>query len=279
MTLIVVVACMAALYSINSVSATPPCAMPLPYASEFENYYEDVDLDSCYGYSFVTPASYSRFNINYRAGSVGIPGDTMEEFDSNLRKIISIGEECPKFEQFAKLADRISDDGTLGLALFPPVYFENGSATGISGVGCQDFTSTVDYYENLDMINGFLSHYNGDYDRCVWEPLNGMSTTFGGRVDFVEDAKSTYVICDGTMEFFVYTLGDDGKIKEAYFANSGSEIYRKIYPEDVALKPRYPAWEKERDAKIAIAAGAIVVVALALFLKFGRKPKAGRAEG
>jgi len=247
------------IFYISLASATPPCSTLPTIVYEFENYYENVEIikDNCYpSFSFTTPLSYSKFNIFYKVDSFGynyrLYRENMTDYDPNLRKEISKIENCSGFEKYIELSNK----NTLSLSSFMPDYDKPNEY-------CPHLQNNIIYLEKAQMVNSFLSEYKGDYKYCEWD---GYSSSKADNKWFM------YINCDDTKEFLVLVLNSENNITEAYFANSASEFYRKIYPEDIKIRERSPAWENANLANsiitsILIISILVIVVSIFYFFK------------
>jgi len=241
-------------YSVSLVSATPTCRNLPSYVNEFKNYYENVELtrDNCYpSFSFTTPRSYSKFNVPYKVNSNTIPySNNITDFDSKLREEISRIENCSGFEKYVELRN-LNDD---------PISPNAFTSDPNNPTECSNLQSNINYLDNIKIVNTLLSEYKGDYSFCKWD--GSSSSRSNNNWDM-------YITCDDTREFLVLVLDGKDNITEAYFANSASEFYRKIYPEDVKIMERSPAWERSNlISSIFIAIliiSALVIVALLFY--------------
>lgn len=233
----------------NVVFATPGCYILPEYVNEFDQYYNNVTFneDNCYPvFTFTTPNSYSKFRIPYKV-KVGrsLDADNITQYDSMIRKKISIIENCSRFEKYVKLKRSFQDlnKDPLYLDGFPLRYY-NKTDCG------SDIKDDIRQLEWRKLVRDFLSEYKGDYNQCRWSGNEYL----GG-----EDYKkfSTYINCDGRRELLILVFEEKGNItmeniKAGYFGNSQSEYYRKIYPEDVKLRERDVAWETDFSSFVFI---------------------------
>jgi len=241
-------------YSVSLVSATPTCRNLPSYVNEFKNYYENVELieDNCYpSFSFTTPHSYSKFNVPYKVDSNTIPySNNITDFDSKLREEISRIESCSGFEKYVELRD---------LNKYP-INPDSFTSDPNNPSECSNLQSNIDFLETSNIVNAFLSKYKGDYSYCRWDG----SSSFGSNTKW-----SAYITCDGVTEYLMLSLDENKSVKEAFFANSASEVYREIYPEDVRIRERNPAWERSNLISsifiIIIIISALAILALLFY--------------
>jgi len=242
---------------VNSVSATTPCYDLPKYTSQLESYYESVRVgkDPCYpSFSFKTPASYSKFGVAYNVFLHDFPDytTTIEEYDAKLRNRITKIESCPDLPKYLKL---VTDEQ---LSKLNTNYFLDEKRES-----CSDLSGALEYMTNEKIINGFLDSQGrfGDYTIC-------KRTSDGSP-------RSVYVICDNRVKENIRLVVEDGKVVEAYFQNSYSESYRKIYPEDMFIRKRNPAWERMQNIQrnIMLAAGGLIMLLLVIGLVVFKKKK------
>lgn len=217
-------------YFIGSVYATPPCTRLPSYVYEFSKYYENVQIrnDTCIpGFTFTSPRSYSKFNVPYKIDGNTIPySENITDFDLKLREAITRIENCTGFEKYVELRDLNEEP------ISPDAFTYDTNNPG----ECTNLKQSIDYLETLKIVNDFLTNHKGDYNYCRWDG----SESFGN----INTDWAAYVDCDGKTEYLMLSLDENKSVKEAFFANSASEVYRQIYPQDVKIRERNPAWER-----------------------------------
>lgn len=240
---------------VKSVSATIPCYDLPEYTSQLESYYESVSIfkDSCYpGFSFKTPISYSKFGVSYNVSFRDFSVTSIEEYDAELRIVITKVESCPDFPNYLRLAT----DEQLSKLNINHFLDEKRES-------CSDLGREFEYMMDQKIINDFLTSQSrfGDYAVCK-RTSDGSSRSF-------------YVICDNRVKENIRLVVKDEKVVEAYFQNSSYESYRKIYPEDVLILNRNPAWERmqNKQRNIMVALGTLITVLIVISLVVFRKKK------
>jgi hypothetical protein len=243
----------------NMVSSTPSSdderCYELPnLVYEFKNYYEDVFIDdSCNpSYSFVTPSSYSKLGFKYYGNDlqVEIKDRDIEEYDTFIRKSISVVENCPGYEVYHDLEIKTQfsnidgEDSIKGISLLIDKvdlrYFVNNDVyeIGENISICKDISKYIESRRFYKEIANFLEGNKfGDYRDCVLYSKSHSSNT--------EKTELTIGLsCDGVRER-MSLYREDEVIIEAFFLDHINEPYRKVYPEDIKLKRRSTVWQNQ----------------------------------
>ena len=232
----------------ESVFATTPCSVLPAYTDDLEKYYDNIEInqDSCYpGFSFNTPVLYSNHAVSYKISNRTFDfmyeSKKIEEMDSKLRAIILALESCQDFRKYADL-----------IGVEQRKNFNPNSFVSSEQVLCNIVSLNADELLKEKNIDTFLNSQPqfGGYKSC--KPTDGYNY------------ESLYVICDNRVKENIRFVVKDDRIVEAYFQNSYSESYRKIYPEDIFIKERNPAWERMEKTQRIIMFGIGIFVLFSL---------------
>lgn len=172
--------------------------------------------------------------------------------------------------KYLELATKLRISGYPFSDLSPDYFLDS------QGKNCKNLSSNIEYLERERVINNFfIQKQFGDYSVCQRDKTN--QTVYGGgdnpNPDTVPKGISFYVICDNRTKERVRLITNNNELMKAYFENSGSEVYRKIYPEDVIIRERKPAWEiHEKKVRMVYMPGVFVSL-LVKTITFYRKNK------